>query len=1087
MEIVSLNRWEIRLCDILTHGQAVDFGGEAAVIRAGVLRRLLLGLPLTARCKSPRRIPNAGVVVRNAVIDGRIDLDNASSDGDGALCALVLEDCELRGGLTAAHAHLGRLSLDRSTFVQGAMDEPTINLADCACASDVSLRDIRPRQDEGLLWIRAKGARIDGDLDFCDATLRADPPARDRRTRERRHVAMAMQGIEITGEILGLNAQIHGGLAMLSAHVQGSVWLGGAFLRAFPGQNALDMQNAVINGNLDLGARPDSMAAPDPRRFRSEGQVWLMACRVDGILNFGGADISAVSGATPGDDAPAEALNLDMMTVSKDVFALAQDGPTRIRGGLSARNLQVGGSATLSRIRLGFEGKAESSLDLRGARIEGDLEVTAVRPPDGEQNRPMSAERRRENGPSITLYMTGLQAASISMAQVEIGRVSAVGMVSRGNCDLGLTVKSDADFTGSKIDGALDLSHFMFAAGGSEQLLKFNDAHVGRALRVGGEWRREGEPSRVRLVAAREKRLVCYPGWRFVEGLWLGLPELEERDAAQSAHLIHDDGSVRTLTGQSEDFHVLNDQGSLSLTDIAGAEEYLRLFSGSIRGDEGAFRIVDGWSDVRAEPEAFEGKPVTDADFRMTPGSDGAAYVFDAMVAYGNALFRVKQKVSPKGAVEMLEDTPLAQSETMSSPQFRGKLIIAKGGDSGAKTWPQTPLLPGSREIEENRLKALQAKLEPQITAVSLFSAEVNLEDLSCETLEDDGGAAWGEDVTLKLDRLTYRHMTRKNAELDLPQRARPLLLALDRLGGAWLKTRLEKAGLADNWRRAVGEMHTAWERRRDWLYLQYPGVNVGVAPPFNVYHSQPFAQAIRVFRFMGDEEAATELEILKHRIEARHFADRTLPSFVGAGLLLGVTILALLVWSGWGIWGGLLIAAAAAATLGGAAYAGDALYRWMFGYLKKPLRALGTIIVSFGVGWMGVHSANSNERLVVDVTPVASVLRQDANTLIVASPVVEEVARASVACGDSINEALYAVDLFIPLVDLRQESRCEVGVPDRGVSDDVAGTDRSNPLRSTIFWDAMKAVYAVAGWLVISLSILTFAQVARRRDEETA
>jgi hypothetical protein len=37
----------------------------------------------------------------------------------------------------------------------------------------------------------------------------------------------------------------------------------------------------------------------------------------------------------------------------------------------------------------------------------------------------------------------------------------------------------------------------------------------------------------------------------------------------------------------------------------------------------------------------------------------------------------------------------------------------------------------------------------------------------------------------------------------------------------------------------------------------------------------------------------------------------------------------------------------------------------------------------------------------------------------------------ANIRCADNINEILYAADVFIPLIDLREENKCEVGAAD--------------------------------------------------------
>lgn len=72
--------------------------------------------------------------------------------------------------------------------------------------------------------------------------------------------------------------------------------------------------------------------------------------------------------------------------------------------------------------------------------------------------------------------------------------------------------------------------------------------------------------------------------------------------------------------------------------------------------------------------------------------------------------------------------------------------------------------------------------------------------------------------------------------------------------------------------------------------------------------------------------------------------------------------------------------------------------------------------------------------------------------------------------CNLDVNSLLYALDMFLPLIDLDQERRCTVrdAPPDSAV-DDYA------------WWRILKALYELAGWLVTSLLVLTVTGVLRR------
>lgn len=72
--------------------------------------------------------------------------------------------------------------------------------------------------------------------------------------------------------------------------------------------------------------------------------------------------------------------------------------------------------------------------------------------------------------------------------------------------------------------------------------------------------------------------------------------------------------------------------------------------------------------------------------------------------------------------------------------------------------------------------------------------------------------------------------------------------------------------------------------------------------------------------------------------------------------------------------------------------------------------------------------------------------------------------------CNLDVNSLLYAVDVFIPLIDLDQERRCKVRDALPGsVVDEYA------------WWRIFKALYELVGWIVTSLVILTLTGVLRR------
>ncbi len=458
------------------------------------------------------------------------------------------------------------------------------------------------------------------------------------------------------------------------------------------------------------------------------------------------------------------------------------------------------------------------------------------------------------------------------------------------------------------------------------------------------------------------------------------------------------------------------------------------------------------------------------------------------------------------------------------------------------------------------------------------FLGEIDLGGLSCDTLDDQGGCLWGRPAQIEMNHFIYRHAT------SPPQRERERRKIWKR--GA---RSAETADCPESW-----EVRRDWLYRQFRPKDRERPARHRIKE--HEYKPQPFEQAIRAARAEGHDENASQFEMLKRGIEWRLFNIRNrwplgylaivvacawlcikrgwdavpviatglilvllvmyhIPDFwertkyrpfslrYGALLLLfAAIVISVFFWGGWELrpmeflTAGLIFTAIRLVS-----WISQAVMYGMFGYLLRPVRAITSLIAAFLVGWAGVSIANDSGMLVIDIEPVAGyaaqeIARESQRTRMVTQlvPGNSPFAR-NVPCGDTISEPLYALDILIPLIDLRQESRCEVGrVPRLGVAaavggvtqpaaagDRVAATGvgdgemtsaeeadllsavRTVPLglrlrrtwgtfwnefsslpKSETFWLVMKAIYAIAGWFIVSLSIVTFAQANRARIE---
>lgn len=160
--------------------------------------------------------------------------------------------------------------------------------------------------------------------------------------------------------------------------------------------------------------------------------------------------------------------------------------------------------------------------------------------------------------------------------------------------------------------------------------------------------------------------------------------------------------------------------------------------------------------------------------------------------------------------------------------------------------------------------------------------------------------------------------------------------------------------------------------------------------------------------------------------------------------------------------------------------------YGLLFDYGMSPVRAINVFLAFILVGSIGVYVADNglDPHKPPPVAPFVSRLPTAIPSVLVvdAMPVnpvaVDKEARfdapggsgattSELDCGAQIEPIVYALDVFVPALDLRQESKCAV-------------TTRADAWP----WRAALASYSMLGWIVSSLTILTISGILRRQAE---
>jgi hypothetical protein len=147
-----------------------------------------------------------------------------------------------------------------------------------------------------------------------------------------------------------------------------------------------------------------------------------------------------------------------------------------------------------------------------------------------------------------------------------------------------------------------------------------------------------------------------------------------------------------------------------------------------------------------------------------------------------------------------------------------------------------------------------------------------------------------------------------------------------------------------------------------------------------------------------------------------------------------------------------------------------------LYDYGFSITRALLTFAFCIGVGWYAAHVANYGikghpefgDALIVNTIPPQGLVVKGEQSLDIfaAKPSAGDAYEADLPCGTRVRSILYAMDVFLPVLNLHQQEVCTIA-PDR------------------IKWRYAQALYAVLGWILTPITILTLTGTLRRHLEK--
>jgi len=388
MPTFDLGGKERELCRAVQHGDQAKLG-ESDRIRAGVLRHIILGLPLVDEKDSTPAKPivsgespfdelargqccpktGAGISIRGGVIIGRLKIDSALGDCGVPICPLTFEGTRFVGGFSGAHSHFSHLSFKDCTFLDRGWNVdratrrplPTLDLSGARLDGNLQMGGVHPEPEEkSLFWIRAPGVRVGGGIELSHCNLRSPAPRIGPGTWQVTEDALDLTLAEIGGDlVLRKGSRISGRLKMRGAQIHGDLWIEGANIRSRRAEESMFLQGVQVAGYL-------VMRRDGKEPFKCDRTVDLTGVEVGRSLILG----AEIGGAIKAPD----------LTVRDDFFLHG-----KVRGKIDLGHMTIGGSLDLSHLRVRglktpfFDTEPKVALLLKDGGIGRELSLARIK------------------------------------------------------------------------------------------------------------------------------------------------------------------------------------------------------------------------------------------------------------------------------------------------------------------------------------------------------------------------------------------------------------------------------------------------------------------------------------------------------------------------------------------------------------------------------------------------------------------------------------------------------------------------------------------------------------------------------------
>lgn len=1144
----SLNGSESRLLEAVRVGQEADLTGLPDAVRSEVFRFILLGLPDPALPSSPAAEQFHRCVIRGARFDSRINLRDGRSRDGGSLPALEFVNCTLTDGLNADGAHFNRLRFENCRFAYDGCEDgqerkprsTPISLRNVMIEGELRLKNIAPCGKAGLLWLHAKAIKVGTNVRIENAHFRAPKNEAVRQDGTTKY-ALDFDTAKVNGHLkLHPGVRAEGGIRLQSCEIGGNLWCDG--LHASDGETpetraalvsrseqlryALDAQLASVGGGFVLRA----YRANATYDAIVTGTMWLLRLHVKGSLHLDGLQLHSDAMCLAPLSAPSPPVSEGPEMKAEEEVAETPVATPEQTSTTSAVELTHRRPAII--LDYAAIGAAFSMQPL-------ELPTNILRPFMGyrPQDRPDIMEG------SLSLFGTRIEGNADIDA--DLGDVRLEGCVIGGNLQLQgtvagleaprLTVGGDTmlspevnfpyivNLRRSEFQGLFDISRLKFVETQKNVLqaprILLRGTTIGRTFAV------NSYPPL--FVSAKAVDLRCWPEHLLIEVLVAKDPD-SEADRFWGRDLMYvnfvycrttrraavvDGTTLRAGTQRS-----LSPLQQISAPAIKAmqweddevVQDFVRLFCACLASLGGSgpltesnfYSIVESQDDL---PPSLQGKvqvgPLT-KPVHQPSGSEIASTVEGFLRARGT-VSHVTFALHRAGYIQLAEETLLLDTEVEEERHYLRPFRFG----TGAGRPEYSPLVNG-QHLERTEFEAMIPNWKTLLVAPGrLTGTKVDLRDVTCMTLQDEGGSAW-KGAKLLLENFVYSRVVssvdyNERIQREIDQRRRFLAhrptdeyFELQRYAQNFLHRRMaafQDWGAVDSKliERAANDMR-AWMKHmpEDLLISSLPDSGLqlllrrlaevdpnyeselrGVVarratnkPLLEVFQPQPYAQLAKVLREQGDEDGARDIERLKIKLqmELRIAHERNAYRKADDAPARWHSVR----WSNHPEWRWLVWTKSRA---------WNRLYGSGFGYGLSLGRAVATLVIFWVAGYATVALANHFGYLTANTTIIAPALVQTpAGDVPVLLRTAEKPYVNELPCGGNINQFLYAVETFTPILNLRQESRCDIRPP-----------HPSEPLYTTSRWlEMLKFAYEITGYLITSLAVLTFSGIARRWDQ---